>query len=69
MRELQRPDAIYDAPAAAQNFANFKPENGDGEISFEGNEKGNAYTDNPKPGDFDHIPGFKNFAEKKSEKM
>ena len=28
----------------------------------------NAYTDNPKPSDFDRIPGFKNFMGKKSEK-
>ena len=67
LARIARPGAIYDAPAAARNFANFKPENGDGGISFEGNEKENAYTDNPKPGDFEHIPGFKNFVEKKSE--
>ena len=59
LARIARPDAIYDASAAAQNFANFKPEIDDEENFFEGNEKENAYTDNPKPSDFDHIPGFK----------
>ena len=37
-----------------------------GEFLFGGNEKENAYADNPKQGDFEHITGFRNFAEKKS---
>ena len=69
LARIARPGAIYDASAAAQNFANFKPEIDDEENSFEENEKENAYTDNPKPSDFDHIPGFKNFMEKKSENV
>ena len=32
------PDAIYDASAAARNFANFKPGNCDGGVSCEENE-------------------------------
>ena len=39
LARITRPDAIYDASAAAQNFANFKPGNSDGENSFEGNEE------------------------------
>ena len=32
LARIARPDAIYDASAAARNFANFKPEIDDGEI-------------------------------------
>merc|ERR1712105_226316 len=39
LARIARPDAIYDASAAARNFANFKPENCDGEFLFEENEK------------------------------
>ena len=39
LARIARPDAIYDAPAAAQNFPNFKPENCDGETSFKENEE------------------------------
>ena len=59
---IARPDAIYDAPAATENFANFKPGNCDGDVSFGEDEKKNAYPDNPKPSGFESIPGFKNFA-------
>ena len=34
-----RPDAIYDASAAARNFANFKPDVSNGEISEEETEE------------------------------
>ena len=53
---IARPYAIYDASAAARNFAKVKPGNCDGGISFEGNEGGNANAVNPKPSDFEHIP-------------
>ena len=39
LARIARPGAIYDASAAARNFANFKPEIDDGENSFGGNEK------------------------------
>ena len=39
LARIARPDAIYDASAAARNFANFKPVNRD-EIFSGGNEKG-----------------------------
>ena len=56
---IARPDAIYDASAAARNFANSKPGNFDEVISFVGNKEDNANDDNPKPSDFERIPGFK----------
>ena len=40
LARIARPDAIYNASAAAQNFANFEPENCDVETSFAENEKG-----------------------------
>ena len=43
LARIARPDAIYDASAAAQNFANFKPGNNDEETSFGGNEGGNFF--------------------------
>ena len=67
LARIARPGAIYDAPAAARNFANSKPGNCDGEISNEENEEGNANENNPKPSDFAHIPGFRNFIASKSK--
>ena len=66
LARIARPGAIYDASAAARNFANFKPGNCDGDVSFEENEGGNANADKPKPSDSERIPGFKNFAGNKS---
>ena len=66
LARIARPDAIYDASAAARNFANFKPGNCNEVISFEENKEENDNDDNPKPIDFEHIPGFKNFMANKS---
>ena len=38
LSRITRPGAIYDASAAARNFAKGKPENCDEEVSFEENE-------------------------------
>merc|ERR1712114_101576 len=43
LSRIARPGAIYDAPAAAQNFANFKPGNGEG-----GNSRGANKVNLPK---------------------
>ena len=40
LARIAGPDAIYDASAAAQNFANFKPGNCEEEVSVEENEGG-----------------------------
>ena len=55
------PGAVYDASAAAQNFANCKPD-----VSKEGisdneirEEEEPINVDVPKPNDFEHMPGFK----------
>ena len=67
LARIARPDAIYDVSAAAQNFANFKPGNCDGEISNEENEEENDNVDVPKPSYFVYIPWFRKFASGKSK--
>ena len=65
LARIAMPDAIYDAPAAAQNFANFKPEITMGKLLFVENE--NSDDGAPKPIDFEHMSGFKDFVENKPE--
>ena len=66
LARIARPGAIYDSPAATRNFANFKLAGCDG-VSFKENEGRGTNADKHKPIDSEHIPGFKNFAEKKSK--
>ena len=62
LARIARPDAIYDASVAAQNFANWKPDVSKGEISEdEIQEEEPIKVDVPKPNDFEHMPGFKDF--------
>ena len=61
LSRIDRPDAIYDASAAAQNFANFKPDVTNGEISWDEMQEEPVKVDVPKPNDFEHMPGFKDF--------
>ena len=65
LARISRPDAIYGASAAARNFANFKPGVSNGEIPEdeieEEEEEGRIKEVVPKPNDFEHMPGFKDF--------
>ena len=62
LARIARPDAIYDASEAAQNFANCKPDVSKEEISEnEIQEEEPINVDVPKPKDFEHMPGFKDF--------
>ena len=61
LARIARPDAIYDASAAAQNFANWKPDVSKGEISEDEIQEEPIKVDVPKPNDFEHMPGFKDF--------
>ena len=67
LSRIARPGAIYDASAAAQNFANFKQENCNEEITDGENEEENANEDVPKSSDFEHIHGFRNILAGKSK--
>ena len=62
LARIARADAIYDASAAARNFASNKPGYCDGrKNSLGGNEEGEANENTPKPSDFEHIPGYRSF--------
>ena len=63
LARIARPDAIYDASVAAQNFANWKPDVSKGGISDDEiqEEEETIKVDVPKPNDFEHVQGFKDF--------
>ena len=61
LARIARPDAIYDASAASQNFANWKPDVSKGEISEDEIQEEHIKVDVSKPNDFEYMPGFKDF--------
>ena len=69
LARIARPDAIYDASAAAQNFANWQPDVSKDEISEDEIQEGPIKVDVPKPNDSEHTPGFKDFLFENSKEV